>query len=288
MSKYSVLIAKSFKKMFYYKSQNLLGIVTSIIGIIMMQYFWKALYGSRTVVYDTSLNQMLLYSSMSWFLNLFNHEDVQNEILEDIKKGDVALKLVYPVNYIHYLFCKAIGYNLWIFLIKGVPIIVFVWLFLKPEFGVLELGLSELGLSEINLPQANLPEVNLSLEGILLFALSAILGNVLLCLVDLGLCLISFVWVEMSGLFVVRDVLTTIFSGLIIPTWFFPDFLQKVLNVLPFQYTFQVPLAILCGRIAVAEAGYYLAVQGIWLLGILIFMYLFWKWIVVRVESLGG
>ncbi|HIS32175.1 MAG TPA: ABC-2 family transporter protein [Candidatus Limivivens intestinipullorum] len=263
MKQFLTISQKAFKRMAYYKAQNLLSIFTALLGILMMQFFWRALYGENSVIHDTSVRQMLLYSSMSWFLNLFNHEEMQNEILSDVKEGNFICKLLYPVNYLFYMFSKSCGCHLWSFFFKGIPMLLFILLFVNPG-------------------------LNLSAGSILLFAVSAILGNLILCALIMLLSLMSFTWIETSGLFMLKDIMVTIFSGLIVPTWFYPQILQRIVNVLPFQYMLQVPLAILCGRIAPDRAGSYIGMQAVWLLAMLLLLGLVWKKIAQKAESLGG
>lgn len=263
MRKFKAIAKKGFKNMMYYKSQNFLGLFTSIVGIIMMQFFWRAMYADKNIINSTSLQQMLLYSSMSWFLNLFNYEDLQNEIINDIKTGNINSKLLYPINYLFYMFSKSFGNQIWMFLFKGTPIILFIAVFLNPQ-------------------------INLSIGSIVFFIITALLGNLMLCMMNMIISLASFTWIEVSGLFIIKDILVNFFSGLIIPTWFYPEFIQGLVNVLPFQYMIQVPLAILCNRIEANEAMVSVRIQCLWILIFIILLKLIWARNTKRMESLGG
>ena len=50
MKQFLTISQKAFKRMAYYKAQNLLSIFTALLGILMMQFFWRALYGENSVI----------------------------------------------------------------------------------------------------------------------------------------------------------------------------------------------------------------------------------------------
>lgn len=265
MKKYFVIAKNSFMRHSYYRTQSVISIITSVTGIIMMQFFWRALYAETAVVNDTTLQQMCIYSSVSWVLNLFQCESIQHEITDKVKSGDVILELLLPYNYVFGLMFKVIGENCWIFLTRALPVLAGVVLILQDTFAAV-----------------------LDIPTIAVFILSAVLGNILLMFISFILALMSFNFVEISGLFVLKEIMITIFSGLVIPTWFFPGELAIIVNFLPFQYMIQVPLGFLCGRIDASEMGINLLIQIFWITAAVVLTFFIWRKNTANLESFGG
>ena len=61
-------------------------------------------------------------------------------------------------------------------------------------------------------------------------------------------------------------VITDILSGLVIPIPFFPNFLQKICNILPFRYVSDFPFRFYVGNITIQEGLYGLLIQVIWII----------------------
>ena len=128
----------------------------------------------------------------------------------------------------------------------------------------------------------------LDIPTIAVFILSAVLGNILLMFISFILALMSFSFVEISGLFVLKEIMITVFSGLVIPTWFFPGELAIIVNFLPFQYMIQVPLGFLCGRIDASEMGINLLIQIFWITAAVVLTFFIWRKNTADLESFGG
>ena len=54
-------------------------------------------------------------------------------------------------------------------------------------------------------------------------------------------------------------------SGSIIPIWFFPESVAKVLSALPFVYIYQLPLSIYIGRGSRSDLIGQMKIQFLWL-----------------------
>ena len=68
-----------------------------------------------------------------------------------------------------------------------------------------------------------------------------------------------------KGVVNILMVVTDILSGLVIPIPFFPDFLQKICNFLPFRYVSDFPFRFYVGNITIQEGLYGLLIQSIWI-----------------------
>jgi ABC-2 type transport system permease protein len=50
-----------------------------------------------------------------------------------------------------------------------------------------------------------------------------------------------------------------------LPLWFYPDWLLAICNVLPFMYAIFGPMEIYLGRVNVADSGFIIAMQLLWI-----------------------
>ena len=77
--------------------------------------------------------------------------------------------------------------------------------------------------------------------------------------------MIAFSAVNIDALIQVKKHLLRLLSGSIIPIWFFPPGVARVLGALPFVYIYQLPLSIYIGRGDRAQQLSQMRIQLIWL-----------------------
>lgn len=78
--------------------------------------------------------------------------------------------------------------------------------------------------------------------GLLIFPISLVFAFLVSFNFDYFVGLMAFYNESVWGLSITKEVILTIFSGALIPLQFFPDVIQKVLLVLPFQAIYYTPL----------------------------------------------
>jgi ABC-type uncharacterized transport system, permease component len=78
--------------------------------------------------------------------------------------------------------------------------------------------------------------------------------------------MMAFTAVNIDALIQVKKHLIRLLSGSIIPIWFFPTGVAKVLSCLPFVYIYQLPLSIYIGRGDRVEHLWQMQIQFVWLL----------------------
>ena len=61
-------------------------------------------------------------------------------------------------------------------------------------------------------------------------------------------------------------VMTDILSGLVIPIPFFPNFLQKICNILPFRYVSDFPFRLYVGTVSLNNGLEGIVIQLIWII----------------------
>ena len=172
------------------------------------------------------------------------------------------LKEVKPIDFIFHMFCRNLALFCVELLTKGIPGVLFAYLFLEfraPES--LQAGFFFL--------------LTLFLGYFIYFEINFLMG----CLSVVTLDIRSYGWAFFS--------LTRFASGQLVPLWLFPPFLAAIVAVLPFQTIFFVPMSIYIG----ANEGTFvqtLLFQLAWFIGLFVAVRLSWAGVQRRLVVQGG
>jgi len=90
------------------------------------------------------------------------------------------------------------------------------------------------------------------------------------------------------GLLRAKYFLLELFSGLLLPISFFPQFFQKLLAVLPFEYISYVPVLLYLGKINGWRILGALGLQLFWVIALLTVGHGMWRWSSRRITIQGG
>ena len=241
MKKYLYIIKTQIIKSMTYEFNVYGNIIMQTIIMITSAYFWKALYKNQDMVSGVDADSMLTYVVMSSVLSVLMITNVERRIQQSVEKGSVATDMMKPINLFAVYFSEDIGSILALTIQNILPILI-------------------IGLLMVKLPAMadirDLPLFILSVaESILInWLIAAIFG------------MMAFTAVNIDALIQVKKHLIRLLSGSIIPIWFFPAGVAKVLGCLPFVYIYQLPLSIYIGRGDRAEHLWQMQIQFVWLL----------------------
>lgn len=241
MKKYLYVVKTQIIKSLTYEFNVYGNIVMQTIIMITSAYFWRALYQGRGMVGDVDADSMLTYVVMSSLLSVLLITNVERRIQMSVEKGTVATDLMKPINIFGVYFAEDIG-NITALLFQNVlPILL-------------------IGSLMIKIP------VIADIRDLSLFVISAFVSFLINWLIAALFGMIAFSAVNINALIQVKKHLLRLLSGSIIPIWFFPSGVSKVLGALPFVYIYQLPLSIYIGRGDRAEQLSQMRIQLLWLL----------------------
>jgi len=250
MIKIKLLLALSYRFEFF------TALFSRFILLFVMAFFWKAAYNGLDVVEMVNERQMLTYSVISMIMSGVFSISVESSIRNRVRKGDVAVDFIKPVNIFLMYLSEDVGSSVTEIVKTAIPVLICSALF-------------------IVIPAPS------SFLNFILFLASSLLSYSILWLISAIFGLFYFWVIDLGPIGAVKDYLIAILSGAFIPIWFFPQTIQTILKYLPFTYTYQHPLKIYIGRATVEEA---LIGMGIQLLWVLIFFVSF-KLLKKRVEK---
>ena len=203
-------------------------------------FFWRAVYAAAGgPVRDTTLEEILKYSIMSGVLFCFFSTTVEEKIRERIREGNVAVDFIKPINPFGMYFAEDVGGILVNTVQKALPLIIFACVFISVP-------------APASSARFLLFFISASFSFVILWVIAAIFGVLNFWLIDIG---------NIGG---VKNYIIAFLSGSIIPIWFFPDMIQRILAFTPFIYIYQTPIAIYIGRTPMNEAYFAILIQMVW------------------------
>ena len=238
------------------------GTVSSVMRLLIIYFFWQAVYANQTTIQNINLETMLTYIVIAMLLQGFVG-GVGNELAENIKEGQVAIELMRPYDMIFKMFAVDVGEKV-MYLIQGtIPMILTAYFFMDLSF----------------------PK---SPETMLLFIVSALVGIWIGTFFDFLVGVLAFWTVNVWGVRVLKESLITFFSGALVPITLFPDWLRTITEFLPFQAMVYLPVSIYSGLITGTEAYMALGVQLFWLISLYVLVRVIWSQAIKQITIFGG
>ncbi|MGC7871356.1 ABC transporter permease [Desulfosporosinus sp. SYSU MS00001] len=238
---YGVFTCKSFQRAAAYRFDAWTRILGNVIMLFLWGVIWYALYRGKGSVENVPFHSMLSYILISQALQGIHGAGTPLwEIQERVRTGDIAMEMLRPYDYPLRMLFTDLGSILFYFLTAILPIYTIIFLVFKP---IMPSTFS---------------------QGVL-FIVSVILGYLIRYSIELTFGLFTFWLVETGGVEDVFYFSISLFSGSVVPLWFFPNWLEHVALYLPFQGIYFVPNSIFVGQLSGHALWAGLFTQVLWL-----------------------
>ena len=245
-----------------FRSNFLIGFLFVAVRAAMLLALWNALYSGKTEVSGIDLATMQFYTIASIIYEIIISAGVEKSMSSKVWDGSISMVLTRPMVYPVSLCMEQFALTLQNIIIRVVP-----YTLILVASGLLSRA-----------------SVFFTAE----FIASAALGYFLMLFYQMFFGMICFWTMDISGILNARDAAMLVFSGSMIPLWFFPDWLFSVAQYLPFQAIYSAPLSILIGKIRGDEVYAALLVQLAWLALFVFLALLFWSKARRRIVVNGG
>ncbi len=262
MRKYLEFMKASMKVETAYAAWYWAGTFATIVQLLILYYFWHAVYDNRTTIADMPLEMMLTYMVIAMLMSEYV-SGVGNQLAEDIREGNIAIELMRPYHLLNKLVAMDLGFKLSSSIRSAFPMFMIAIFFIG-----------------IYIPT--------TLENWVLFIISAILGVLLGAQIDLIIGVIAFWTINIWGLRVFKEAIIRFFSGALVPISLFPLWFQTLSQYLPFQSMVFVPVSIYTGAITGFDAYIAIIIQLGWLVTIFAIVRIIWALAVRKVTIFGG
>ena len=253
MALYKRLLINGFKAKIAFRADYLIDVVFSFCYIALQIFIWRGLYGSSGEArMGIVLGDMVAYTILASITRMLTNANVMLDLNKTVQDGSVSMRLLLPLGFRMYYFLSTLSENLFWSLYRSLPPILVAIGFFGLRF---TLDPQRLGLYCLSVMLA---------FGIH-FMYSFIMG-------------MSIVWVR-NGFFLDNfdALIFRLFSGAVVPMWFFPGWLNAASEVLPFRYVMFEPISILLGKTPMAQIPGVLGMQALWIAILSGLMSLIWS-----------
>jgi ABC-2 type transport system permease protein len=261
--KYFELLKSQAKVDAAYSAWFWAGTFSTILKLLILYFFWQAVYENRTSLGGLPLDSMLTYMVIAALLGNLHFFGPGATLAENIRNGEVAVELLRPYDLLNKLVAMNCGGFGMYLLREMLPMMALAVLFL-----------------DIHLPATFL--------GGVLFVLSTGIGLFLAMYIDLVVGVLAFWTVNIFGLRVLKNAVMMFFTGSLVPITLFPGWLQTLSQYLPFQSVVYVPVSIYTGTLSGADAFVAIGVQVLWLAALVVLVRAVWNAAVRKVTVFGG
>ncbi len=244
MKKYLSFFRLRFVMGLQYRSAALAGIVTQFVWGFMEIMIFHAFYQTDAAAFPMSLSATASYLWLQQaFLAFFATWMMENDIFDSILNGNIAYELCRPISIYNMWFSRSVATRLSRAVLRCFPILIAAALIPHP-YGI---------------------DAPASPMHFLLFVLTLILGLVVTVAFCLLIYVLTFFTISPQGLRIVFTSSVEFFAGAVIPLPFFPEKVQKVMELLPFASMQNVALRIYSASMSTAEMKNAIILQVFWL-----------------------
>jgi ABC-2 type transport system permease protein len=264
MSAFIALIRAAFHREAEHRIRAFTRILGGLVEILARISIWQAAFGAHASLNGITLSQMITYALIGGtILSSWDATMIVRDVGSTIRTGAIGSTLLRPVAYPLMLLAEQLGSRFFDWLMTSLPVIVVMGLIYGME------------------PPASLG------HGLLFLGFVVVsLGVMMLFGILMGL--FSFWVFDAHSLEWFMRGLLAVFSGGLVPIWFFPAGLAEVAHVLPFSWITYHPMAVYLGERDLAASFLHLLAGGAWVAVLALAVSFVWSRACGQVVVQGG
>lgn len=217
-----IIVKNIWKMRNSYKMNKNIMMLGKIFGLFAEIYIWKAiLYSSK------SFEEMCTYIFAKTFVTAITKNNIITDVNKRVRTGQISMDISRPLSFPVQLVFESIGYSCFQVIFMAIPVMLIEMIFFK----------------------VTMPDLNYIIY-FMFFSLGAMGIKILL---SLCIAAFSFYVFEIGVLNRLLEDVISLFSGSLVPLWFFPKKLYSVAEVLPFQFIIYIPVTIYMGQYTNSE-----------------------------------
>jgi len=261
-SAYLEFAKRAFAREGTYRTEVFTSIGSIVLRVYLLMVVWTALYRDNGMQRGVPLHATLTYLTLALLIGLIYNVNGAYLVRERIREGEIAIDFMRPISIPLYVFSDTLGQSAFAFF-EIVPALA-------------------LSLFIVHIDPAASP---LALVG---FAASLAFGFIINFFLDMIMATITFWTMEIYGIQLMAQFITTLLSGALVPLYFFPGIWEKIVVALPFAAIYNAPLSIYIGRVQGPDILRTIAGQAVWALLFMAFSTVLWRIGERRVVIQGG
>ncbi|MCL5429985.1 MAG: ABC-2 family transporter protein [Candidatus Marsarchaeota archaeon] len=249
------IMAISLKRHTAYRIDTILMVLSNLSFPVIMAIVWGAAYYTTgtTSIGPYSLSNLVLYYFTMMIVGKFVLKDLMWMIDYDVTNGQIIRYLVRPFGYLPSNFAEAIADVSFYFAVIGVPLFVVAYFAIGINISAMQVAL-------------------LAVEALIAFAISFALYSSFGC--------ISFFMPNSPGIYSMVEVAVDLFAGAFVPLSMLPGNVFGILQLLPFQFFYNLPGETMTGTLSTSAIIAQLPIGLFWIA--ILFAVLFFVWTAAR------
>lgn len=260
---YIELVRMEFVNNLAYRTSYFTGVFNYSIQIGAYFFLWDAVYAGGRTIGGLNKEEMLTYVIVAWVVRSFYFSNLDRRVGIDIRDGKIALELIRPYSYQMAKYARSLGEAIFRLLFFALPAGALIYL-IRP-FG---------------LPAG-------WVNG-LIFLVSILGSFVIYAQISMIAGFVVFFTKSTSGIYKAKRVIMDLFSGLLLPISFYPQWAIDIIRLFPFQTVSYLPNMIYLGKISGQAALEALGLQLFWMVLLGLIGLWFWRFAVKHVVIQGG
>lgn len=260
------VLKRSLKIVITYKWHYIINLLLRPLFIFILISLFKTIYhydGNRNIL-GYSCNQLIWYFVAVTFFYSMVWSEIDKELSQDIISGNMAVRLTKPISVFKTAFFNAISFKIIDFFFVFIPTFAIYAFFVFPDF--------------------------LSFASLIKYLISSGFAFLLFYLMSFLIGISAFELQSITTLQSIKNTLVLL-SGVYIPFEFLPEFIKKLIQLLPFQYIFYIPTQFFLNKPETVSLDYFLNTlffQSVWIVIFLVLCRIFWRKAVKKFYSVGG
>lgn len=211
----------TYKEWAAYRTHSMVSIVVGPVFFIVQYFIWTAIYGDHSTLGGLELNQMIRYFGVTTLISYLTMDFADWNLSMLIRTGKFLTFHLRPVHHRSFALFQKLGHRSLGFLFEFIPcLLIFIFIF----------------------------RIDMTPASYLWAFLSITLAFLMNFYVNYTIGLLSFWLVQSDGIRGAFMLLSSVFSGALLPLSLFPVWLQSIQFFLPFQYIAYIPAMVFTGQ----------------------------------------
>lgn len=229
-----------------YRSNFLAWFLGSIVYCLVMYYIWLAVFNSsgEGMINGFTMRDMTVFLFITAMTNFLTDSDGSYDVGEEVRDGNIAMRLIKPVGFHSTFLFTEIGWKLLIFGMIFAPVVIGVEIYKFNAYGGFAFNIASFALYIFSMTMSYLFS----------FYMNVCFG------------FMAFFLKNLWGFNIIKSSILRFLSGGVLPLAFMPGALRQVLQWLPFASLCYTPVMIYMGMYSPAETALRLAVQVAWVI----------------------
>lgn len=243
MNAYLSILSARFRVLLQYRAAAIAGLATQVFWGLIRVMIFGAFFHSTTKPQPMSESETITYIWLGQALFALMPYSADADVRKMIQTGTVAYEMLRPLDLYMVWYMRTVAARTAPTMLRAVPIFVLAGLF-----------------GGLHAPP--------SFASLLAWIAGTVGALMVACAIGTLLTISLLYTVSGDGINRIVPPLMYVFSGMILPLLFYPDWLQPILNFLPFRDLVDVPFRLYFGQIPPAQIGFVLAHELTWTLAL--------------------